>query len=159
MPGNFASAGLRCSWTVGVPGRWVSWVVHIQCREFLGNTTSWENVWRSGTMRWQMIIHDESEVQDMFGANDDMFVASLFHEMVETNARFGVICFPLPCTHCSVSGRSEKTCYIFGVFHAISVQLEPGLSTTRRSCMNCIEIQYALPLYNIQLSNIRPVSI
>lgn len=59
-------------------------------------------------MRWQMIIHDESEVQDMFGANDDMFVASLFHEMVETNARFGVICFPLPCTHCSVSGRSEK---------------------------------------------------
>ena len=65
MPGNFASAGLRCSWTVDVPGRWVSWVVHIQCREFLGNTTSWENVWRSGTMRWQMIIHDESEVQDI----------------------------------------------------------------------------------------------
>ena len=38
MPSNFASAGLRCSWTAGVPGRWVSWVVHIQCREFLGNT-------------------------------------------------------------------------------------------------------------------------
>ena len=107
-------------------------------------------------MRWQMIIHDESEVQDMFGANDDMSVASLFHEMVETNARFGVICFPLPCTHCSVSGRSEKTCYIFGVFHAISVQLEPGLSTTRRSCMNCIEIQYALQLYNIQEKSAYP---
>ncbi len=60
----------------------------------------------------------------MFGANDGMFVASLFHETWWKNARFGVICFPLPCTHCSASGRSKRCLQcIYYIFWCISCDI------------------------------------